>query len=78
MLCLGKTDFTDIETRREDVLFRWSLELSKVPSEECLRKRFNGLGQNEAVFTAVDAANLGTSGYMLANELRPGSQHSQK
>jgi len=42
LLCLGKTDFTDIETCREDVLFRRALELSKVPSEECLRQRLNG------------------------------------
>lgn len=134
LLCLGKTDFTDIETRREDVLFRQALELSKVPSEECLRQRLNGLAQDETTFTAVEAANLellakatdygcektpyaqyvpldtdvstmdnsgsrkenvswtyqqydgfapifaylGTNGYMLMNELRPGSQHSQK
>ena len=43
LLCLGKTDFTDIETRREDVLFQRSPGLSKVPSEECLRQRLNGL-----------------------------------
>lgn len=134
LFCLGKTDFTDIEAQREDVLFRQSLELSKVPSEECLRQRLNGLAMTGGTFDVVDAANLellsqvedygcektpyatyapvdidvstmdnsgshkekvswtyqnydgyapifaylGTYGYMLANELRPGSQHCQK
>jgi hypothetical protein len=58
LLCLGKTDFTDIETRREDVLFRRALALPKAPSEECLRQRLNGLAQSVATFDAVEAANL--------------------
>jgi hypothetical protein len=39
LLCLGKSDSTDIEAFRSDECFRRALGLSKVPSEETLRQR---------------------------------------
>lgn len=134
LLCLGKTDYADVEPFREDPLFRQSLTLEKVPSEESYRQRLNALSKSEESFKAVEAGNLellsrvedfgmestpfakytpidadvstqdnsgshkegvsytyqnyegyapmfayiGTEGHMLANELRPGSQHCQK
>lgn len=134
LLTLGRSDFADIELFREDELFRDSLELKNVPSEENLRQRLDIIArQNEGQTMLDDAviellskvehfgaehtehgsyipvdidvsiqdnsgsqkeevawtykkvdgyapifAHLGTEGYMLANELRNGSQHSAK
>lgn len=44
LLCLGKSDYTDIEAFRSDAFFRRALGLSKVPSEETLRQRLDQLG----------------------------------
>lgn len=41
LLCLGKSDFTDIEAFRGDEFFRRSLGLRKVPSEATLRQRLD-------------------------------------
>ena len=134
LLCLGKTDYADIEAFRQDRLFRQALDLAKVPSEETYRQRLDALSKSEESFNSIEAGNLellsrvedfgmestpyakytpidadvstqdnsgsrkegvswtyqnyegyapmfvyvGTYGYMLANELRPGSQHCQK
>jgi hypothetical protein len=43
LLCLGKTDFTDIEAFREDQFFRRALGLRKVPSEATLRQRLDAM-----------------------------------
>jgi len=44
LLCLGKSDYTDIEAFRGDEFFRRALGLSRVPSEETLRQRLDQLG----------------------------------
>jgi len=44
LLCLGKSDFADIETYRHEASFRRALGLKKVPSEETLRQRMDQLG----------------------------------
>jgi len=129
---LGKTDYADIELYREDIVFKESLDLEKVPSEESLRQRLDECGEviedeirygnldllkNVKVFgelntpytsytpipmdvTVMDNsgshkeevgrtykgndgfapmnAYIGTHGYFLNCELRPGVQHSQK
>jgi hypothetical protein len=129
---LGKTDYADIELYRKDIVFKESLELKNVPSEESLRQRLDECGEvlndeirydnldllkNIKVFgelktpysnytpipmdvTVMDNsgsnkeevgrtykgndgfapmnAYIGTHGYLLNCELRPGVQHSQK
>jgi hypothetical protein len=50
LLCLGKSDFTDIEAFRRDEFFRRSLGLRKVPSEATLRQRLDLLeGRCDAI-----------------------------
>lgn len=134
LLVLGRSDFADIELFREDQLFRDALGLHRVPSEETLRQRLDGISTKNDKQTLLDDtvvellskvecfgreeteqgsyipldidvsvqdnsgsqkegvswtyhnldgyapifAYLGTEGYMLANELRNGSQHSAK
>jgi hypothetical protein len=134
LFVLGRSDFADIEQFREDQLFRDSLGLRRVPSEETLRQRLDGISSVNGEQTLLDDAvvellskvegfggeetshgsyipldidvsvqdnsgsrkeevswtyknvdgyapifaYLGTEGYMLANELRNGSQHSAK
>ena len=133
LLCLGKTDYADVEAFRQDRLFRQALGLAKVPSEETYRQRLDALSKSGESFKSIEAGNIellskvedfgmestpyakytpidadvstqdnsgshkegvswtyqnydgyapmfvyiGTYGYMLANELRPGSQHCQ-
>jgi hypothetical protein len=43
LLCLGKSDFTDIEAFRDDPFFRLSLGLRQIPSEPTLRQRLDAL-----------------------------------
>lgn len=134
LLCLGHDDFAAIELFKNDILFRDSLELPAVPSEETLRQRLNDIATANGDQTLLDNCNvqllskvgdfgreiteyssyipldldvsvmdnsgskkekvgrtyknvdgyaplfahLGTYGYTLANELRPGTQHSAK
>jgi hypothetical protein len=43
LLCLGKSDFTDIEAFRDDEFFRLSLGLRQIPSEPTLRQRLDAM-----------------------------------
>jgi hypothetical protein len=43
LLCLGKSDFNDIEAFREDEFFRQSLGLRQIPSEPTLRQRLDAM-----------------------------------
>jgi len=43
LLCLGKSDFTDIEAFRDDEFFRQSLGLRHIPSEPTLRQRLDAM-----------------------------------
>jgi hypothetical protein len=43
LLCLGKSDFTDIEPFRKDEFFRMSLGLKAIPSEATLRQRLDAM-----------------------------------
>ena len=43
LLCLGKSDFTDIEPFRKDEFFRMSLGLKSIPSEATLRQRLDAM-----------------------------------
>lgn len=134
MFTLGRTNFADVETFRDDLSFHLSLGLERVPSEATLRQRLDALAQLNARQTLLDYtmrellrqvdsfgtikigkenyipldidvaallnpdckkegicmtyhqidgyapifAYLGSEGYMLGNELRIGSQHSEK
>jgi len=44
LLCLGKSDFADIEAVRQEEFFRRALGLTRTPSEETLRQRMDQLG----------------------------------
>jgi hypothetical protein len=130
LLCLGKSDYADIEGYRCEEFFRQALGLKKLPSEETLRQRMDQLGttpiatlheesarllaRHASVLTAchddwipldIDVspfdnsgtkkegvaltykkldgyapnfAYLGSEGYLLHCELRPGNQHCQE
>jgi hypothetical protein len=132
LFCLGKTDYCDIELKKNDTVFKESLNLEHIPSEETLRQRIDDAGEvitGEVVsenlkllrqvkdygmettqfctYTPVSLdvtpfdnsgsrkekvgrtykghdgyapmmAYVGTHGYVLNCELRPGTQHSQK
>lgn len=43
LLCLGKSDFTDIEPFRQDEFFRMALGLKSIPSEATLRQRLDAM-----------------------------------
>ena len=43
LLCLGKSDFTDVEAFRDDPFFRLSLGLRQIPSEPTLRQRLDAM-----------------------------------
>jgi hypothetical protein len=43
LLCLGKSDFNDIDAFREDEFFRQSLGLRQIPSEPTLRQRLDAM-----------------------------------
>lgn len=45
LFCMGKTDYADVESHRDDVVFKESLELPSVPSEETLRQRLDDAAQ---------------------------------
>ena len=58
LLCLGKTDYADVEPFRQDPLFRQSLALEKVPSEETYRQRLDALSKSGESFNSIEAGNL--------------------
>lgn len=134
LLANGRTDFADIDSFRDDPLFKKVLNIRKVASAATCRQRLNDLSACNANQTLLDPmivkllrkvkdfgrihtetaqyvpldvdvsvmlqpncnkenvswtyhnapgyapifGYLGTFGYMLGNELRPGSQHSAK
>jgi hypothetical protein len=43
LLCLGKSDFNDIDAFREDEFFRQALGLHQIPSEPTLRQRLDAM-----------------------------------
>ncbi len=45
LICMGKTDFIEIEQYREDEFFKRMLDIKKVPSEASLRQRLDNLGK---------------------------------
>jgi Transposase DDE domain group 1 len=55
-LCVGKSDFDAIESRREDVFFSRALGIAKVPSAPSLRQRFDD--HAETFIAHVDDASI--------------------
>jgi hypothetical protein len=130
LLCLGKSDYADIEAFRHETFFAQALGLRRLPSEETLRQRLDQLGSAPVAVLHEESADmigrhapplvpchgqyvpldvdvspfdnsgtkkegvaytykqhegyapalayLGQEGYLVACQLRPGDQHSQK
>ena len=58
LLCLGKSDFADIEAYRQEEFFRRALGLAKLPSEETLRQRMDALGTTPIAILHEEAARM--------------------
>ena len=58
LLCLGKSDYADIEAYREEEFFRRALGLARLPSEETLRQRMDELGATPTAVLHEEAARL--------------------
>jgi hypothetical protein len=58
LLCLGKSDFADIEAFRDDAFFAAALGLQDVPSEPTVRQRFEEFGVTPQGFLREESARL--------------------
>jgi hypothetical protein len=58
LLCLGKSDYADIETYRKETFFRRALGIAKLPSEETLRQRMDQLGATPIATLHEESARL--------------------
>jgi hypothetical protein len=58
LLCLGKSDFADIEAFRDDEFFRMSLGLRQTPSEPTLRQRLDAMRDACAAILREESALL--------------------
>jgi len=58
LLCLGKSDYADIESYRQEDFFRRALGLKQLPSEETLRQRMDQLGATPLSILHEESARL--------------------
>ena len=58
LLCLGKSDYADIEAYRQEEFFRRALGLKKLPSEETLRQRMDQLGTTPIATLHEESARM--------------------
>jgi hypothetical protein len=58
LLCLGKSDYADIESYRQEEFFRRAMGLKKLPSEETLRQRMDDLGTTPIATLHEESARL--------------------
>lgn len=58
LLCLGKSDYADIESYRQEQFFRRALGLQQLPSEETLRQRMDQLGTTPVGMLHEESARL--------------------
>jgi hypothetical protein len=58
LLCLGKSDYADIEAYRQEEFFRRALGLPQLPSEETLRQRLDQLGTTPLETLHEESARL--------------------
>lgn len=58
LLCLGKSDYADIEAYRREAFFRRAMGLKKLPSEETLRQRMDQLGMTPIAIVQEESARI--------------------
>jgi hypothetical protein len=58
LLCLGKSDYADVEPFRSETFFRRAMGLRKLPSEETLRQRMDQLGTMPIAALEEESARL--------------------
>jgi hypothetical protein len=58
LLCLGKSDFNDVEGFREDEFFRRALGLRQIPSEPTLRQRLDAMRDACGAIVREESARL--------------------
>jgi hypothetical protein len=58
LLCLGKSDFNDIEAFRDDGFFRRALGLRQIPSEPTLRQRLDAMRDACGAILREESARL--------------------
>ena len=58
LLCLGKSDYADIEAFRQEEFFQRALGLRQLPSEETLRQRMDQLGTTPLSILHEESAGL--------------------
>lgn len=58
LLCLGKSDYADIEAFRHETFFARALGLARLPSEETLRQRMDQLGAAPLAVLHEEAADM--------------------
>ncbi len=58
LLCLGKSDYADIEAYRKEEFFRRAMGLTKLPSEETLRQRMDLLGATPIATLHEESARM--------------------
>jgi hypothetical protein len=58
LLCLGKSDFADIEAFRRETFFAPALGLTRLPSEETLRQRMDHLGVTPLAVLHEETADM--------------------
>ena len=58
LLCLGKSDYADIEAYRHEEFFRRAMGLKKLPSEETLRQRMDQLGTTPIAILHEESARM--------------------
>ena len=55
---MDKSDYADIETYRQEELFRRALGLKRIPSEETLRQRMDQLGMTPIASLHEESARM--------------------
>jgi hypothetical protein len=58
LLCLGKSDYADIESFRQESFFAQALGLHRLPSEEILRQRMDQLGVAPLAILHEESADM--------------------
>ena len=58
LLCTGKSSFADIKLFQKSRLFKFAMDLKRIPTEVALRQNLDRLAEKESTFEALDAFNL--------------------
>jgi hypothetical protein len=66
LLCLGRASYDEIELYRDDLFFRDSLGIKKVPSAAVIRQRLGGAaGRFDAIFKEINLKLLSGIIYLI-------------